>query len=416
MTWTTRATRASVVAAAAAALTLAAHAAAGTKTQDWPQFRGPHRDGISTDTGLLKSWPAAGPKEAWRRPLGEEFSGMSIVGDRLYTMFAADQNGEATEFAAAFEAGTGKEIWRTPAGKRYDNDFGNGPRSTPTVDGDMVYVLSSTGQLLALAAKDGVERWKVVVPEAFGGKVPYFGFSGSVVADDGQVLVEAGGAEDKWFVALDAKTGATRWTSGKGPTGYSSTLPIDVNGGRTYVHIARDKVLGIDGSGKEIWSHPWPNGETHAIPIFVPPDKVLVSGVEGIGAALLQIGKGPSGPTVTEVWKNPTFRTHFNAAVAHDGHVYGFDNATLKCISLKDGSLAWAKRGYGKGSLVVADGMLVILSDEGKLLLVEATPTAYVEKGSVQALTGRCWTSPTLAGGRVYLRNHAEMVSYEVKG
>jgi outer membrane protein assembly factor BamB len=416
MTWTNRATRASVVAAATVALTLAAQAAAGTKTQDWPQFRGQHRDGVSAETGLLKSWPAAGPREAWRRPVGEGYSGISIVGDRLYTMYAGEQNGEQIEFAAASDAATGKEIWRVPVGKYYVNEFGNGPRSTPTVDGDTVYVLGSVGNLMALATKDGAERWKIVVPEAFGGKVPYFGFAGSVLADGGQILVEVGGTEGKWFAALDAKTGATRWTSGNGPVGYNSPLPVDLKSGRSYVHVGRDKVYGLDAAGKTLWTYPWPNGETHAIPIFVPPDKVLISGVEGIGATLLQIGDGPSGPTATEVWKNPTFRTHFNAAVLRGDHIYGFDNATLKCISLKDGSLAWSKRGLGKGSLVQADEMLVILSDEGKLVLAEATPTAYVEKGSVQALTGRCWTPPTLAGGRIFVRNHAEMVSYELKG
>jgi len=413
MTGTTRAIRASVVAIAATALTLAAYAAAGTKTQDWPQFRGQHRDGISPETGLLKSWPEAGPKEAWRRPLGDGYSGISIVGTRLYTMYAADKDGEATEFAAAFDAGTGKEIWRAPVGKRYDTDFGNGPRSTPTVDGDTVYVLSSVGTLEALGTKDGAEKWKIVVPEAFGGKVPHWGFSGSVLADAGELLLETGGTDGKWFAALDAKTGATRWTTGDGSVGYNSTLPIDLKQGRIFVIVGRDKVLAFDAAGKTVWSYPWPSGETHAIPIFVPPDKLLVSGVEGIGAALLKMGDGA---TVTEVWKNESFRTHFNAAVVHGDYLYGFDNATLKCIALKDGSLAWAKRGLGKGSLVAADGLLLILSDEGKLVLAEATPTEYVEKGSVQALTGRCWTPPTLTGGRVYVRNHAEMVSYEVKG
>jgi outer membrane protein assembly factor BamB len=119
---------------------------------------------------------------------------------------------------------------------------------------------------------------------------------------------------------------------------------------------------------------------------------------------------------VTELWKNPTFRTHFNAAVRHGDHLYGFDNTTLKCVSLKDGSVAWVKRGLGKGSLILADGRLVILADDGRLVLADASPQGYTERGVVQALTGRCWTPPALAGGRIYLRNHAEIVAYDVKG
>ena len=404
--------------AALAALALAAHGAAGLSAADWPQFRGIHRDGISAETGLLKSWPEKGPKEVWRRPIGEGFSGMSIVGGRLYTMYAGDHEGAPTEFAAALDPATGKEIWRTPVGKKYDNEFGNGPRATPTVQGETVYVLGSVGTVMALSAKDGATLWKLELTEAMGTKVPFFGYSGSLLVDNGTVFVEGGGPEGKAFSGLDAKTGKVLWNYGDGAkeAGYDSPLIVDINGKRQYVHFMGDKVFAVDGSGKQLWSNPWPDIETHAMPIFVPPDRIFGSGVEGVGSALLQISNGPDGATVKELWKNPTFRTHFNAGVLHNGHVFGFDNATFKCISIKDGAQAWSKRGLGKGSLILADGRLVVLSDDGRLLLVEANASSYVEKGSVQALTGRCWTPPALAGGRVYVRNHKEIVAYDLKG
>jgi len=395
--------------AAAALLSLAA---------DWPQFRGLKRDGVSAETGLLRQWPATGPKQAWRRPIGEGYSGMAVAGNRLYTMYAGEQEGKPTEFAVALDAATGAEIWRTAIGDKYDTQFGNGPRSTPTVEGDRVYVLASKGAVAALSAKDGAVAWKLELTQALGSKVPTWGFTGSVIVDAGKVLLEGGGPEGKSFVAIDAKSGKVLWTSGNGPeeAGYNSPLAVDIAGKREYVHITGDKVRALDGEGKEVWSHPWPQGETHATPVFIPPNQIFTSGVEGIGATLLQVDGAAGGAKVKEVWKNPAFRTHFNASVFHDGYLYGFDNTTLKCISAKDGSLAWAKRGLGKGSLAIADGNLLVLSDDGRLLLVEAAPGAYVEKGNVQALSGRCWTPPTISGGRVFVRNHAEIVAYDLKG
>lgn len=406
------------LAAVVVAVTLAAQGAAPAKATDWPQFRGIHRDGISAETGLQKSWPEAGPKQAWRRAIGPGFSGVAVVSGRLYTMYAADHEGKPFEFAAALDPATGKEIWRTPVGERFDNDFGDGPRSTPTVDGDAVYVLGSKGVLMALSSKDGTSRWKVDLVAALKTKVPTFGYSGSVLVDGGTLFVEGGGPEGKAFLGIGAKDGKILWTLGDGATeaGYSSTLPVDMAGMRQYVHYIGDKLRGVDATGKELWSYAWPQGETHAIPVFVPPDKIFGSGAEGVGGILLQVEKGKSGQNVKEVWKSGTFRTHFNAAVLHGDHLYGFDNASLKCISLKDGSLAWIKRGLGKGSLILADGLLLVLADDGRFLLVEATPSAYVEKGMVQALQGRCWTPPAFSDGKVYLRNHAELVVYDLKG
>ena len=404
------------------------------QASDWPQFRGAHRDGLSDEKGLLRAWPQTGPKEAWRRPIGPGYSGVAVAGGRLYTMFAEDGD-EGQGFAAALDPATGKEIWRVAVAKRLDTQFGNGPRATPTVDKDVVYVMGSRGTVMALAAKDGAARWKLELADAFSSKVPTWGHTASVVVDGGKVILEAGGpGEGKSYAGIDAASGKVLWTSGNGPSeaGYMSPLVVDLAGVHQYVYVmgAPDGPPGggappmsalrsVDASGKELWSLPWPSGETHATPVLVPPDRLFVSGVEGIGGAMLKVKKDAGKLAVEEIWKNPMFRTHFNAAVLHGDHLYGFDNTTLKCISVKDGSIAWAKRGLGKGSLIEADGLLMVLSDDGRLLLVEANPASYTEKGSVQALKpegGRAWTPPTLSGGRVYVRNHAELVAYDVKG
>jgi outer membrane protein assembly factor BamB len=388
---------------------------ARSSSTDWPQFRGVNRDGVSAEKGLLDAWPESGPKEVWRVALGDGYSGISIVADRLYTMYSAESDGEATEFAAAFDVETGKELWRTAVGKTYVNMFGDGPRSTPTVDGEQVFVLGSYGDLAALSTADGSEQWTVSLTESFDSKVPTFGFSTSTLVDGGQLIVEGGGKEGNSYVALDKKTGEVRWTFGDGPDepSYNSALLFKTADQTCYVYIVGDKLRCVDKSGSEIWSHPWTvPGETHAMPVFVAPNRIFASGAEGVGATMFEInGKSE----VEELWKSRFMRNHFSSSVHRGAHIYGFDNATLRTISVEDGETAWAKRGFGKGSLIAADGHLLVLSDQGRLVLVEATPDEYRESGSVQALEGRCWTAPTLANGMLYLRNHEEMVRYDLR-
>jgi outer membrane protein assembly factor BamB len=399
-----------------ALLAISIHVAADSAGLDWPQFRGINRDGISSETGLLSSWPENGPKEVWRHPIGEGYSGMAIVGDRLYTMYAGEHEGQPMEFAAAMEAGTGKEIWRVPIGEKYDTEFGNGPRATPTIDGDTVYVLGSRGDLAALSAQDGTERWRMNLTETFGSTMPHWGFATSALVDGEQLIIEGGGPEGKSYAALDKKTGDVKWTHGDGgrQPSYNSALMVEMNGTRGYVYVVGDKLTCLDPTGAEVWTYPWPRGETHAMPLFVAPDKIFASGAEGVGAALVRITEDGDKAKAEEVWQTRFMRNHFSSSVVQNGHIYGFDNATLKCLSVEDGEMAWAKRGLGKGSLILADGHLLVLSDQGQLLLLKATPDGYEEKGSIQALEGKSWTSPTLSHGRLYLRNHTEIVSYDL--
>jgi len=395
-------------------LFVAVQSSAKSKGIDWPQFRGVNRDGISAESGLTGSWPEGGPPEVWRVPLGDGYSAISVVGDRLYTMYAADHEGKPTDFAAAFNAADGKEVWRVPMGERFDTEFGNGPSATPTIDGDLVYVLDSRGTFAALATADGTERWKISMTEDFGAEIPTFGFSMSALVDGDLLLVEAGGKEGKSWLGLNKKTGEVLWSIGEGGAGYNSPLAVHRDGEKRYVFVANEKVMCIDEKGTEIWAHDWPKGETHAMPLFVAPNKIYASGAEGVGARLFEVDESSAEASVEELWHNRFMRNHFSSSVVHDGHIFGFDNATLKAIKVEDSELAWAKRGLGKGSLILADDKLLVLSDRGKLLLVEASTEGYEERGSVQALEGRCWTAPSLSHGRLYLRNDKEMVVYDL--
>ena len=382
---------------------------------DWPQFRGIDRDGVSDETGLADSWGEKGPKEVWRKPIGPGYSGVSVVGDRLYTMYAVEVDGAWKEMAVALSAKNGKELWSTAFGDRFDNEFGDGPRATPTVDGDRVYVLDSNGNLAALKTSDGSKVWTMDFKETFGIETPRFGFSTSVVVDGDQVIVQGGGTEGSNYVGIDKATGKIAWKRGDGPAGYSSALPVSVGGDKRFVYLAGGQLVCIDEEGGEVWTHEWPQGETHAIPIHIPPDKLYVSGAEGIGARLFLVKEADGKGEVELIWEQPFMRNHFNAAVVDGDTIYGFDNATLKAISVSDGEMAWGKRGLGKGSLILVDGKLLVLSDRGKLLMLEANAEGYKQKGSVQALEGLCWTAPSFSDGRLYLRNHDELVVYDLR-
>lgn len=396
-------------------LFLAVALGAQTASTDWPQFRGHHRDGVSPETGLLHAWPDGGPRQLWRRPIGEGYSSVAAVAGRLYTMYAATVGDEQLEMAAAFDAATGEELWRTPVGPKIETEFGNGPRSTPAVDGDTLFVLGSQGDFAALATADGAKKWALSLPATFQAQRPQWGYATSAIVVDELVIVESGGREGKCYAALDKTTGETRWTTVSAPAGYNSLLPATIGGRRQLVYVAIQTIGAFDLEGRELWSRHSTNTETHAMPLFVPPDKVFVSGIGGEGATLLKIHDDDGAVTAEPLWNDPSMRNHFHSSLYYEGTVYGFDNATLKALSAATGKLAWSKRGLGRGSLIAADGHLIVLSDRCKLLLAEATPEGWKEEGGAQVLEGKCWTPPSLVDGKLYLRNHTEMVCYDLK-
>jgi outer membrane protein assembly factor BamB len=376
---------------------------------DWHQFRGPLRDGKSSETGLVREFPPMGPKELFRVPIGAGFSSVSVVSDRLYTM---DSEGE-TEHALALDAATGRTLWRVPVGPIFRDVNGDGPRSTPTVDSDLVFVLGSRGRLAALRVATGETVWEISLTESFEGELPTWAFSTAPLVDGDRLIVEAGGSGSRAVAALDKNTGAVVWTSQEGHIAYSSPIPVELHGAKQYLFLLQEKLVALDPDGRELWSVPFaPQLDIKpASPVFVAPDLVLVSASYDVGAKMVRVtANGPE-----ELWTGRQMRSHFNSGVALDGRVYGFDTATLRCLDAATGESCWAKRGLGKGSLLYADGMFLVLSERGLLVLIEATPEAYRELASHQVLEGRCWTPPSLSEGRLYLRNHTELVALDLR-
>ncbi|HYO11956.1 MAG TPA: PQQ-binding-like beta-propeller repeat protein [Thermoanaerobaculia bacterium] len=394
-------------------LTLTLLAAGPVAALDWPQFRGVNRDGVSVETGLPRSWPAEGPRVVWKRTIGEGYSGISVAGDRLYTM---DSDG-TTEYVLALEAGTGREVWRVPAGPKLIDDMGNGPRTTPTLDGGTVYAMGSHGRLLALKAADGAKIWEVDLVQTFGAKRPTWGYSGSPLIDGDLLILEVGGKDGRGVVGFEKATGKVRWGALDGDAAYSSPVVMTIGGVKQYVvpRRAGTQTVSLLPDGTVHWTHPGPFSVI-ATALFIPPDKVYVSGGDDAGAVLMRIKNEGGKATVEELWKTRIMKNHFNNAVLVGDHLYGFDNATFKCLSVATGEQTWAQRGLGKGSLLAADGdLLIVLSDKGTLLLVQASPEEYRELARFQALEGKAWTAPTLANGRLYLRDQDEIVALEMK-
>lgn len=378
----------------------------------WPQWRGPNRDGISKETGLLKQWPAEGPALLWKAAgAGSGYSSFSVANGRIYTMGLRGDR----EFVMAFDSATGKEAWATAHGGKFENDRGNGPRGTPTVDGDRVYALGGNGDLSALDAKTGKLIWSKNVLKEFGGSQIRWGISESPLVVGNKVLVNPGG-QGASVVALNKNDGSVIWKSQSDGAGYSSAIPLQVNGGTQVIFFTDARAVGLDlNDGKLLWdySRPSNNVANIATPI-ARANRVFISSDYGTGGGVVEIK--PDGKA-QEIWFTKEMRNHHSSSVLIGDHLYGFSSAILTAMKFDTGEVVWRDRSVGKGSLVYADGLLYCFSEKGVMGLVEATPTGYVEKGRFTIQMGNLptWTHPVVAGGRLYLRDQDTIYAYDVK-
>lgn len=378
---------------------------------EWPQFRGPARDGVSAETGLVRSFPEDGPEECWRRPLGEGFSAVTVADGGLFTLYADAEH----ELAVRLDPATGETVWGTPIGPRFDEPLGNGPRSTPAWDGKQLFVLSSTGDFHALDPADGEILWTVDAQEELGAAMPVRGFTSSPVVDGSTVIVELGAGEGKGVIAFDRASGEVAWSARDTQAGHASLLPVTIDGVHQLIHLASAgrELAALKPGGEIYWTHPWPPGAI-AMPVFIPPNRIFVSASADTGAMVVEVSQENGKPKVEEIWRSRVMKNHFSTSVVHEGTIYGFDNGTLKAVDAATGEQLWAARGLGKGSLIVADGLLVLLSDRGELVFAEATREDYRPLAEARVLSGKTWTMPTLADGRLYLRDHSQIVCLEV--
>jgi len=390
---------------------------AASSTSDWPQWLGPNRNGISAEIGLLKSWPATGPKILWRIPLGEGFSGVSISRGRAYTLFAQGND----EFVVCLDADSGKELWRMRSGSTFKDMNGNGPRSTPTIHNEVVYALGAHGNLFALQTSSGKKLWSHDLKKEFKTSGPSRdgGFSTSPLIEGNLLLVEAGGGAGNSFIAFDKQSGDVVWKVESDRAAFASPIAITVNGVRQIVFFSASGAIAMSpADGKVFWRLPWKTDDdvNAATPLFIPPDKVFISSGYDVGATLLRIKAGNATARIEKIWKSKAMLNIYTTSILQGDYLYGFDGGTLKCIEWNTGAEKWKQRGFGVGTLIYADGHLIVLGDKGKLALVEAVPTGYKEKAAAEILDGRCITVPALAAGKLYVRNTKELVCLDMFG
>ncbi len=376
---------------------------------DWPQWRGPDRDGLSLEKGLAREWPEKGPTELWRRTIGTGFSGVIVSKGSLFTL---DQ--KEGESLVALSAQTGEEQWRLPLSSGFSSGQGDGPRGTPAAAGDLVFAIGAGGVLAAADRTGGALVWKHDLTGGLGGLRPGWGFSTSPLVEGGLVFTEPGGRKEGSLAAFRISDGELMWRSHNDPVGYSSPLAVKFEGIRQILFFTGAHLLAVNQDGRVLWKLPWTTSYdvNAATPVWIPPNRVFVSSNYDVGGAVYEMQESGN---PRQVWKNREMRNHFNTSVYLGGFLYGFDKATLKCIDASDGSMLWRARGLGRGSLIAADGLLIILGERGQLVLAEATPEAYRELSRAQVLTGKCWTSPTLAHGKLYLRNQKEILCIEMR-
>ena len=379
---------------------------------DWPQWRGANRDGISKETGLLKQWPAGGPPLVWKATgAGGGYSSFSITDGRLYTMGLRGDR----EYVIAFSVATGKEVWATPHGSAFRNDRGDGPRGTPTVDGDKLYALGGSGDLSCLDAKTGRSIWTMNVLSKFGGSNIKWGISESPLVIGEKVLVNAGGPGAS-IVALKKTDGSLIWKSQSDEAGYSSAIPVEVGGVTQVVFFTGSRAVGLDlRDGRLLWEYSRPSNDVANVATPVARlNRVFISSDYGTGGGVVEI---KADGKAQEVYFTKDMRNHHSSTVLVGDHLYGFSSSILTAMRFDTGEIAWRDRSVGKGSLVYADGNLYCFSENGVVGLVEATPTAYREKGRFPIKQGSLptWTHPVVAGGRLYLRDQDTIYAFDVK-
>ncbi len=384
---------------------------------DWSQWRGPNRDDVSTEKGLLREWPADGPRLVWKATgLGAGHAGVSVVGSQVFTM--GDKNGSA--FAVALDNSSGKMRWTSKIGRAGADPAG--PRSTPTVDGERLFVLGQFGDLVCLQTATGDELWRKDFEKDFGGRCGGWKYSESPLVDGEKVICTPGSAQGS-MVAFNKRTGDLLWQTKDftDPAEYSSPIVEQVFGLRQYIQLTGEHVVGVEANtGKVLWQAAR-HGETATIPtpIFYENEVYVTSGY-GIGCNLFKLSKAGDVYSAAPVYANKVMVNHHGGVVRVGEYLYGYsDGKGWVCQEFKTGRLLWSNPGVGKGSLTCADGHLYLRSEAGKgsIALVEATPKAYVEKARFDQpnrSNENSWPHPVISGGKLYIRDQDVLLCYDV--
>jgi outer membrane protein assembly factor BamB len=380
---------------------------------EWPGFRGPARNSIAGGVRIDTDWSTSPPVELWRHPVGPGWSSFAVQGNRIFTQ---EQRGD-DEVIACYDRATGEAVWmHRDAARFWESNAGAGPRGTPTVWRGRVFAFGATGILNALDAEDGSVVWSRNAAVDTGVAVPDWGFASSPVVTDELVVIATAGV----LVAYHAETGELRWMGPKGGLGYASPQLETIDGVEQLVFLDGAGITGVaPADGSLLWRHEW-SGDGILQPAIVGSRDLLFGSGSGLNAAVgtrrITVTKGPGRWTVDERWTSRGLKPYFNDFVVHEGYAYGFDGSILAAISLEDGARAWKGGRYGHGQLVLLaeQDLLLVLSEDGELALVGATPDRFMEVARVPAIEGKTWNHPVLVGDVLLVRNGEEMAAFRL--
>lgn len=381
----------------------------------YPAFRGPNRDGVIPGNFIALDWEAHPPREKWREPVGEGWSSFSIGYGNAYTLEQRFDN----EAITCYDIGTGVEKWACEYRARFTEDLGgDGPRSTPTLHDHRVYALGAEGHLTCVDAETGKQRWQHQVNADFNAENLQWAMSGSPLIYGDTVIVTNSGKGAGSVIAYKLDDGSLAWSSDVGQQAYSSPVAAEIAGREQLLNLAAFNLNGLDPvSGEKLWSYEFGTGMgiTASEPIVIGGSRIFVSAGYGVGGAMVEIRHADSAWTTETLWANARMKNKFSSSVYFDGYLYGLDERVLACLDAANGERKWKGGRYNYGSLLLVQGHLLVLGEEGELALVEATPDAYREAGRIQLFNDKTWNNPVLVGGLLFARNNREMVCYDLR-
>lgn len=387
----------------------------GSGNGEWTDFRGPRRDGRWRGEALFTAWPSAGLTPMWKQPVGGGYASFAIAGNRAFTI---EQRG-TQEVVAAYDVASGRELW-TNAWDGAFKEFmgGDGPRATPTWHDGRLYALGALGEFRALDESTGRVLWRVNILDDNGASNLQWAMAASPLVVDDTIVVLPGGSGGRSVAAYDIATGRRRWSALDDKQAYVSPMLVTLAGRRQLLVMSASRVMGLTPDrGEVLWEYPWVTEYdiNASQPLMVDDTRFMISSGYGKGAALLQVSTAGDRQAVRAVWTSNRLKNRFNSSVLHQGHIYGFDEAILACIDVETGDLKWKGGRYGYGQLMLANDHLIVVTEDGDIALVRATPEKHDEVARFAALDGKTWNHPAIDHGRLLVRNLKEMAAYDLR-
>ena len=396
----------------------------------WPQYRGLNSDGKTAEK-ISTKWPAAGSKEVWKSPMSAGFSSLTVGGGAAFTQISRMVEGANQEVLLAVDAASGKELWTYPLGPtKFEgggdsgaegNTGGDGPRSTPSYDGGRVYVMSAKLKLVCLDAKTGKQVWtRDLMKENAGRNISWLNAASPLI--EGDLVFVAGGGEGQALLGIHKLTGAVVWKGQDDKMTHATPVAATVLGVRQVIFFTQTGLVAVvPASGEVLWRHDFLYKVSTAASPVVAGDVVYCSAGYTVGAGTVKITKESGKLKATELWRKPgKLMNHWSTPVFKDGYLYGmfgfkeYGSCPLKCVDLMTGDEVWSQPGFGPGNVTLADDKLVVLGDAGQLVVVEASPKAYTELARAKVVAGKCWSTPTVSDGKVFVRSTQEGVCVDV--